>query len=269
MSATTISDPDLLRLLTAALVGGAAGFLGSLLISRKMALVGDALGHVALPGMGLALTLGIDPELGAFLSLSLGIFLVWRLGERTVLSLETLIGILFVSSLALGFLLVPEPELLESLVGDLSRLTPAGAAWAALLALGLSLLVRRIYKGMMLLNISPDLAAVEGVIPGRHNLLYLAAIAILVAIGIRITGSLLVGALVILPPASARLMCCDLHRYARLSAGLGVLGCLIGVGVSESTGFQAGPGIILTNSAIFALVVTFRALRRADQATLG
>jgi len=64
----------LFSLISGIFIGGAAGYLGSLMLTKRMALVGDALGHVALPGMGLALIFGLDISFGAFLFLLLGIF---------------------------------------------------------------------------------------------------------------------------------------------------------------------------------------------------
>ncbi|NCQ02827.1 metal ABC transporter permease, partial [Candidatus Wolfebacteria bacterium] len=79
----TINNQFLFSLITAIFVGGAAGYLGSLMISKRMALVGDALGHVALPGIGLALLLGLNVSLGAFVFLLAGVLLIWFLEKKT------------------------------------------------------------------------------------------------------------------------------------------------------------------------------------------
>ena len=246
-----MADPFFLSLTVAAFVGGAAGYLGSLMITRKMALVGDALGHVALPGMGLSLMLHADVALGAFLFLALGVLLVWRLGEKTMLSLETLVGIVFVSSLSMGFLIVPEPELLESLIGDIGKVSFPWALISVAVSIGVVILVKRIYRGMMLISISADLASVEGIDAPRYNLLYLSAIALIVSIGVKVTGSLLVGALVIIPPATARLISRDMRSYATCSMGVGVLSSVAGVVMSHITRFPAGPSIILVGALLF------------------
>ena len=240
-----------LSLIVGAMVGGASGYLGSLMITRQMALVGDAMGHVALPGMGMAILLKIDPSLGALVFLVLGILAIWRLRECTSLSLETLVGIIFVTSLALGFLVVPEPELLESLIGDISKLTVTSSGLTVLVSLVTLFLVKRIYRGMMLLNISQDLAEVEGIRTRTYNLLYLSAVALVVAIGIRVTGSLLVGALVIIPPATARLLSRSVKQYAGVSIVIGVISSIIGIVLSHAIHFPAGPSIILVSSSLF------------------
>ncbi len=113
---------DIYSLITAIFIGGAAGYLGSLMVTKRMALVGDALGHVALPGMGLALLFGLNVSVGAFIFLLLGVLLIWFLETKTMLPTETLVGIIFVLSLALGFLITPQPDLLEALMGDISKM---------------------------------------------------------------------------------------------------------------------------------------------------
>jgi ABC-type Mn2+/Zn2+ transport system permease subunit len=253
-----MSNQFILSLIVGIFVGGAAGYLGSLMITRRMALVGDALGHVALPGMGLALLLHIDPSFGAFAFLLFGILLIWRLGEKTPLSIETLVGIVFVSSLAVGFLIVPEPELLESLIGDISKVSPSMTVISLLLSGIVFWLVRRVYSGIMLLNISEDLAAVEGMARERYNLLYLLAVAMIVSLGVKVTGSLLVGALVILPPAIARMISTNLKQYAYGSIAFGVISNVAGVLIYELTRFPAGPSIILVNSSLFAALLLLK-----------
>jgi ABC-type Mn2+/Zn2+ transport system permease subunit len=264
-----MTDPYLMSLLAGTVVGGTAAYLGSLMITRRMALVGDALGHVALPGMGLALLAKVDPSLGAFVFLALGIVVIWKLGEKTSLSMETLVGLVFVTSLALGFLIVPQPELLESLIGDISQLSMAGLILTVVLCAIVFFIVQRIYPRMMLINLSPDLAAVEGVRESHTNLLYLSAIAVMVALGVKVTGSLLVGALVIIPSATARILVSNLGQYRRFSVGIGVAGCLAGILVSRMSHFPPGPAIILANAFFFLAALGLKKWRPAKPITGG
>lgn len=259
-----MSSQLVMSLVVAAFVGGTAAYLGSLMITRQMALVGDALGHVALPGMGLAILAKVDPSLGALLFLLVAILLLWKLEERTPLSSETLVGILFVSSLAIGFLIVPQPELLESLIGDISKLTPGATILSVVVSVGVTVLVQRIYKGMMLLNISADLAAVQGIRERRYSLLYLLSIALIVSVGVKVTGSLLVGALVIIPPAVGKMVSTDLKHYAVTSIAAGVGSSLIGILIAEATGFPPGPAIILVSACLFLISMILGARLRSS-----
>lgn len=239
-------------------VGAVAGYLGSLMVSKRMALVGDALGHVALPGMGIALLLEVDPSIGAFVFLFAGIVIIWRLDELTLLSVETLVGIVFVTSLAFGFIVVPNHELLESLIGDISKITQNGMIFSVIVSILAAVLVRHIYKSMVLYNISPDLAVIEGVPTRQYNFMYLFSIVLVVAVGVKVTGSLLVGALVIIPPATARIVASDLNTYIRMSVIFGVLSSVIGITSANTTGIPAGPSIILAGATLFLGTFIFK-----------
>src|SRR3989338_11325592 len=102
----------ILQLMTGTLVGLVAGYVGSFMVLRRMSLVGDALSHVALPGIAVSLLLNINPFFGAFAALLLVTILIWLLERKTEIPSETLVGIMFTLSLTLGLLLTPEPELL-------------------------------------------------------------------------------------------------------------------------------------------------------------
>lgn len=248
-------------LVVGVLVGGAAGYVGSLMVTQRMALVGDALGHVALPGIGLALRLQLDASVGALALLLVGIFVIWRLRERTPLPHDTLVGIVFVTSLAVGFLIVPKPELLESLIGDISRISLEGSVVAAAVSVLVFVLIRRLYSGLMLLNISEELASVHGIPAARFNLLFLLSIALIVALGVRVTGTLLVGALVIIPAATARITSENLQEYSSRSAVIGAGSCVVGILAHQLTRFPAGPSIILVNALLFGGALLLRRLR--------
>ena len=248
----------LFSLISGIFIGGAAGYLGSLMLTKRMALVGDALGHVALPGMGLALIFGLDISFGAFLFLLLGIFLIWLFEIKTSLPMEVLVGVVFVASLAIGFLIVPEPELLEALFGDISKVSFEMALISAVFSILIFLVINRIYPKMILANISDDLAKSQGIKIKKQNFIYLLSIAAMVALGVKIVGSLLVGALVIIPAATSRNLSKNLKEYSLGSVVLGILSCFFGSLLFKLTGLHAGPLIILTSTFFFLISLIFK-----------
>ncbi len=254
----TLINLNLINLLAAIFIGGVAGYLGSLMLTKKMALVGDALGHVALPGIGLALLLGLNVSLGAFVFLLLGVLLIWLLETKTNLPTETLVGIIFVLSLALGFLITPQPELLEALMGDISRMNFTEAAAGIILSVIVFLAVNKIYSQVVLASISEDLAIAGKINIKKHNLIYLLAIAVIVALGVKIVGSLLAGALVIVPAAASRIISANMRQYVFGSAFLGALSCVLGILFFQSIGLPAGPLIILINVLFFLTLFFFK-----------
>ncbi len=253
-----MSNQFLFSLISGIFIGGAAGYLGSLMLTKRMALVGDALGHVALPGMGLALLLGIDVSFGAFVFLLLGVFLIWFFEIRTCLPTEALVGVVFVASLALGFLIVPEPELLEALFGDISKVAFEMVLVSVVFSVLIFWAVNHIYTKMILAHISEDLAKSQGIKTKRQNFIYLLSIAIMVALGVKIVGSLLVGALVIVPAAAARNLSRNLKEYYWGSAIIGILSCFFGSLLFKLANLPAGPLIILVSAFFFLISLIFK-----------
>ena len=96
-----MDDKILLAMIMTSSIGAVAGYLGTLMLSKRMALVGGPLGHLTLPGITLALLYGFDVSIGAFLVLVLGILLIWYFERKTRLPMEALTAIVFTSSVAL------------------------------------------------------------------------------------------------------------------------------------------------------------------------
>ena len=201
MLETTINS-----LILSIFVGVAAGYLGSLMVLEKMALVGDALSHVALPGLAIGITLHFNPYIGAFVFLFASAAIIWQIQRVTKISFEALVGAMFTLALAIGILLYGnELEALEeALFGDISQVTLLGTAIAAGVCVAAIVLTKVIYNKLVLAMISEDLAISKGISVAKTNLLYLFLVSVVVAIGIQIVGTLLVGFLVNCPRHSSQ-----------------------------------------------------------------
>ncbi|MFR9776573.1 metal ABC transporter permease [Micromonospora sp. MS34] len=247
----------LLSLATGMSIAGAAAYLGSLMLSRRMALVAGPLGHLTLPGVALALLYGFDISLGAFPFVVVGVILIWLIEIRTKLPMEALTAVVFASGVAIAFLFLPLKEAETALVGNVSKVGVSDTALAVVASLAVTVAVNRLYRRLVLINISEDLAASAGVDVKRDNLLYLLLIAIVVALGVRVVGALLTAALVAIPPAAARLVTRSMGQYAFGSMAVGVASSLLGIVLFEFTGQPAGPLIVLISAAIFLLSLLF------------
>ena len=245
----------ILSLLTGVSVGFSAGYLGSLMVLEKMALVGDALSHVALPGLALGILLHFNPFLGAFAFLFASAVVVWHLGRVTKLPFETIVGAMFTLALAIGVLIIPEAELLEALFGDITKVTVLDTATAAIVSMIAVLLTKMIYKKLILSMISEELAISKSVNVSMINLLYLLLVSTVVAVGIKIVGTLLVGFLVVVPAAAAKNVSADLFRYGVLSAAFGAFSACCGILVSSYLNLAPGPTVVLSGIIVFLATV--------------
>lgn len=247
-----------LSLIVGGFVGLASGYLGSLMVLRKMSLVGDALTHVALPGLAIGLIFHFNPFFGAFGALLLAIVLIWLIENRTKLPVETLVGIFFATSLAIGILITPQPELLEALFGDIAKTGLLETIFAVIFSLVSLIIVSRIYNRLVLGTISNDLASSIGIHTKKIDFIFLLIVALIVALGIKIVGSLLMGALVIIPAAAAKNLSRNLNAYAGLSALFGLISGVAGVYLASLFHFSPGPIVVLSSAVIFFISLIFK-----------
>jgi len=246
-----------LSLVSGAFIGTASAYLGSLMLTRRMALVAGPLGHLTLPGIALALIWGFDVSLGAFPFVVIGVFLIWLLEVRTKLPMEALTALVFATGVAMAFLFLPIEEAQTALVGDISKVAWGDTAFSVVASIGTVLTVRLAYPKLVLGNISEDLAAAEGIDSRRYDFLYLFLIAVIVALGVKVVGGLLTAALVAIPPAAARNVGKNLRQYTLGSAAIGMASALIGIILFKLTGLPAGPLVILVSAAAFLLTLPF------------
>lgn len=248
----------ILVLIMGAFIGGVAGYIGSLMVSKRMALMGGALGHITLPGIALALIYDFDVSLGALLFLVLGIVLIWLFERRTKLPMEALTAVVFASSLAIAFLFLPEEKTIPALIGDISQISYITTMISVVLALIVFFITKRIFSRMILTSISEDLAKVQGIDVKRYNLIYLTCIALTVALGVRIVGGLMTAALVAIPACASKNLSKNLFQYSYGGMILGSLSCILGIIGFKFTGIPAGPLIIISSASFFLISLIFK-----------
>ncbi|MEK7516560.1 MAG: metal ABC transporter permease [Patescibacteria group bacterium] len=249
---------QLWQIIIGIVVAIAAAFLGTFVVSRRMSLVADALSHVALPGMGIALMLGFEPFLGGFAIMALAVLGIGVLEARRMVLADTLIGVLFTAALAVGLLIVPDLELIEVLFGDITGINLANGLLTLVGGAVIVFTTLRYLPQFAKITFAPELAASEGVPVARMNLLFLFLLAGTVAIGIKAIGVLLMGALVILPAASARNIARDLRETLIFSVGIGCAIVLIGFFVANAFRMPPGPSVVITGALIFGISLLVR-----------
>lgn len=248
----------LIILITGIFVGGVAGYLGSLMLSKKMTIVVDPLSHLALPGIALGLIFKINISLTAFFFLFFGTILIWFLERKTKLPTETIIAILFSVSLAITFLFLEEEELHEALVGDISKIGKVEGLITILICLFVFFFIQKFYPKFLLISISEDLAKAEKVDLRKYQFFYLLLISTIVALGVRFVGGLLVAGLTALPAASARVLSKSLSQYKLLSISFGSISPLLGIFLSKFFYFPVGPLIILVAASFFLITLMLK-----------
>jgi len=202
--------------------------------------------------------------IGAFAFLFASAVIIWYLGRITKLPYETIVGAMFTLALAIGILIIPSPDLLEALFGDITKVDLMDTILAIIVSAIAIVLTKITYKKIVLSLISEELATSNEINVARVNLLYLLLVSMVVAIGIKIVGTLLVGFLVVVPAAAAKIVSSNLWRYSTLSAVFGAISASSGVLLSAHFNQPAGPLAVLSGIAIFLVTVSIKLASRSS-----
>jgi zinc transport system permease protein len=229
----------------------AAGLVGSFAIMRRMTLASDAISHVALPGIGIALMLHVQPLLGGIAALLLATLLIWAVESKTRIGTETVIGVVFSASLAVGALFTEGESLIEALFGRPGTLTAWELGFGAAGSLGVAIFILSQRHRLVVALVSRDLARTSGIDVARLSLLYLATFSITVALGLRYLGVLLMGSLIIIPAATAKHLARSLNSMLSIAVAVATFATLAGTSLAHAIHRETGPVIIAIAAGVF------------------
>jgi len=231
----------------------AAGLVGCFAVMRRMALAADALSHVALPGIGVALALHIHPIFGAAAMLFFGALLVWAVEGKARVDTEVVIGVLFSAALAVGSMLTSGEDLVEALFGGAGALSWPEILFGIVAAALVVAFVVTQRNRLVVMLVSPDVARTAGINVRRLNLLYLLTFALTIALGLRYLGVLLMGALIIIPAATAKRLAKNLTQMLLIAVGVAVAATVVGTGLASWLHRETGSLIVTVAACIFLL----------------
>ncbi|TAN54897.1 MAG: hypothetical protein EPN26_06175 [Rhodospirillales bacterium] len=235
----------------------AAGPLGCFVVWRRMAYFGDALAHASLLGLVLGFILKIDLMAGVVAGGLAFAVLLTLLERQKRLGSDTLLGILAHGALALGLIalaLVPalKVDLASLLFGDVLSVTASDVIWvwsgAAFVLAGLALL----WRPLLAITAHEELARVDGIAVERTRFLLLMLMALTVAVAMKVVGVLLITALLVIPPATARPFARSPEAMALIASAIGMVSVLLGLFASLTIDLPAGPAIVSASAALFA-----------------
>lgn len=236
----------------------AAGLVGSVAVMRRMTLASDAISHIALPGVGLALILHFNPVLGALAALFVGTLLVWAVERQTRIPTEAIIGVVFSAALAVGSMMTSGEELIDALFGAPHTLGRAELVLGGVAAVVVIAFIIHARSELVITLVSPDLARTAGINVARVDLLFLFAFALTVALGLRYLGVLLMGSLIIIPAATAKQLARSLGGMQLIAVGIAVFATLVGAVAGPMVGVETGPLTIVVAAAVFFVSLVVR-----------
>jgi manganese/zinc/iron transport system permease protein len=269
----TFKDPSLRYALTGAiLLGLTCGLLGSFLVVRKLALVGDTLSHAVLPGVAAGFLWNMEKNpvaifIGATLAGLLGSFMVTRITSTTKLKEDTALGMVLAGFFGVGICMVTMIQRLPSgnksgidkfLFGQAASLGQSDIQLMAVVTVLTFALVWLFYKELLTVSFDPGFAySVRIPVAWVHHS-FMLLLAFSVVIALQAVGVVLVSAMLITPAATAYLMTDRLHRMLLFACLTGMLAGAMGAFFSF-LGHQlpTGPFMVLSAAALFSLAFFF------------
>ena len=246
-------------LIIGVILGVLMAIVGVFVVLRRMSFFSDAIGHAALTGIALGLLLHINPYLSALiftLVIAIGISLA---ASHTKLPLDTLLGVLFSSSVALGVILVQltpgyQSDLISFLFGDILAVSQFD--------IYLTVAVSLIFSGKHFIAITFDanLAQAEGINVKTYELLFMLLLAGLIALAIKLVGVVLVTALLVIPAATAQNLTRSLTSMFTGSVALSLISMVFGLFLSATLNTPSGPTVVLVGSVLFIISLLLRPL---------
>jgi zinc transport system permease protein len=260
----------MLRALAGALIiGVTAPALGIYLVQRRLSLIGDGIGHVALTGVGVGLLFNQSPVLTAVVVAAAGAVGVELVRERGRTSGDLALALLFYGGIAGGVVLVGlsddsgSANLVQYLFGSLT--TTSGSDLVVIAVLGAAVLAAMLLLRPALFAVCDDeeYARVSGLPVRALNLLIAVTTAVTVTIAMRTVGLLLVSALMVVPVAAAQQVTRGFRTTMAAAMTIGLTAALSGVLVSAQIDTAPGATVVILALALFLLLTAVGAARRS------
>jgi zinc transport system permease protein len=262
-----------LALVAGIVVGASAPLIGTYLVQKRLSLLGDGVGHVAVAGVGAALLLGTGPIWTALVAAVAAALAIEWLRTRGRIAGDLALSIFFYGGIAAGVVLAGrsatntnlQPYLFGSILtvteNDVYTVVALGAVIVAAIAVA--------RRALLAVVLDEEAARVAGIPVAALNALLAALTAVTVAAAMRVTGVLLVAALMVLPVATSRVLARSFRTTTLGAAAVGVISVVAGLAAARQWALAAGGAIVLVTVAFFATASIAAALRRGRATDAG
>jgi manganese/iron transport system permease protein len=251
----------------ALLIALTCGVLGVYVVLRRMAFIGDAVSHAAMPGIVIAYLNGWNLLSGAVVGGVVSALGIGWIARRGLIREDTAIGIIFTGFFALGVAMLSVTrsfrDITSLLLGNVLAVTPTDIAVIAVVAVVVCAVLVLLHKELELTSFDPIHAQVAGINADVARYVLLALLALAVVAGIQAVGVVLVSGLLITPAAAASLLTTRLVRMMLLSIGIAFVAVVAGLYTSYYFNVSAGAAIVLASSVCFLLAGVARATHGA------
>jgi manganese/iron transport system permease protein len=247
-------------LIASALVSTVCAVVGTYVVLRGIAFLGDAISHAAFPGVVIAYMLSVPFYFGAAVAAVGTALAIGYVTKRGGLRQDTAIGVLFAGAFAFGVFLFSTikgyvADLFSFLFGQVLAISTADLVGLVILGVAVIAVISVLWKELLYATFDPLGAAASGIRVEQLEYLFLALVALTIVVSLQAVGIILVVAMLITPAATAQLLTARFTRLMTTAAIIGVVTAIIGLYLSYWLDVASGATIVLVQTAVFALAL--------------
>jgi manganese/iron transport system permease protein/iron/zinc/copper transport system permease protein len=243
-------------MVAATLAGALCGVLGVFVVLRGMSYIGHGLSHAVFGGAAASAVMSINFFVGAGIWGIISGVLIGRIARRKIIGADAAIGIVTTASVAGGIALLNRYGQARKSIEAVLFGSVLGVSWVDIAAISaVSLAVGAIelfaYRAFLFATFDPQVAIVSGERVAAIEVILMVMLSVTILVTMRVIGTLLISALLVIPAATARMITNSFSRMLMLSPIIGAVCCLVGMNLSYHLDTSAGATIILVAAAVF------------------
>jgi ABC-type Mn2+/Zn2+ transport system permease subunit len=249
-------------LVAALLVGVVCAVMGTFVVLKGMAFIGDAVSHAAFPGLVIAFMLGVPLYLGGAVAAVTTALAIGWVSRRGGLRFDTAVGVLFAGMFALGIVLFSTiddyvGDLFSYLLGNVLGITFGDLVQIAVLGAIVLAVVFVLRKELLYATFDPAGAAASGLPVSMLEYLLLGLLGVTIVVSIQAVGIIMVVAMLVTPAATAQLLVVRFGQLVGLAIGAAVVSAVVGLYLSFYLNVASGASIVLVETGLFVLALVF------------
>lgn len=255
---------SIIAILTIVICSLCCALIGNFVLWKKMSFFGDAISHSAIFGVAVGLFLEIDQIIALTIFNFIFSYLVTKISKQKIFSIDSIVMIFSYFFIALGIVFNQSfnngIEIEEFMFGDISVINLKNLIVIILILLSVIIFIIFYTKKFLLLIINNDIAISRKIDENHLNFLFMVLLSILIAFAVKVTGILLVTALMVIPCAIARIIAKNPQHMIFISAGFGIIIPIIGAIISSLLNINIVPSLIIIYCLIFFALLSLNNL---------
>ena len=249
-------------LVASAMVGLVCAVVGTYVVLRGIAFIGDAIAHASFPGVVAAFLLAVPFYLGAAVAAVGTALAIGYVTKRAGIRQDTAIGVLFAGTFALGVFMFSAiqgyvADLFSFLFGNVLAISPSDLVALIALGLGVLIVIALLWKELLYATFDPLGAAASGIPVDRLEYLFLALVALTIVVSLQAVGIILVVAMLVTPAATAQMLTVRFTRLMLVAAIVGIASAVLGLYLSYWLDVASGATIVLVQTGLFLVAMVF------------